>query len=1008
VHATRMIVCECGHAKDSNQLRQQLVDCGAQVAHSFQLIPGVAASMTPEALRKFFARYPNARVIPDRRRHIPPKPFGQDEWREVMGPGDTLESSPAQPNVSPLALSLMKVTEATALGVDGTGVKVCVIDSGIDFTHPDLHGCAVMGADGQALASDFTETDLTDTIGHGTGVAGCIAAQGRQVYTIVDEQSGKPSAFSRIKGVATGVRLMSAKVFDTRVSSGYDSTIIAALEWAAANGAHIINMSLGGTVMPNDGNDPMALAIDALRQRGILVVVAAGNDGGGTGTLSSPGCARGALTVGASTMYRSFSEMGFLAEPGKWTADQLASFSGRGPLADGRLKPEILAPGAFDWGLAPVAGAADGQSFQLFGGTSQASPLMAGAAALVYHAFHKVRGRFPTPDELVTIVCSTADDLGLPAHMQGAGRVNAMRAVQAVLGQAQAITVSRPAPAIALPGREATFHIEVTNLGTESVSVPIRAATFEPLRGLSANFQGEIATPQPTQHLHFDVAPGVDLMHVSLDWPSEEHGPQSPRLLVALYDPKGRFVNYQRPNVTGDVDLGKSVDAWVARPAAGRWTARVVLRLGARDTVVPFTLSMQAMRRAHWGWVSVQPANVTLAPGESRQLSVTVKVPDSAAAATHVGHITVGTTAVPVSVVVPIPLERGVGAFSGTFQHGYQGDWGNGDWLYHDLPVPADTRSLIASLQWPDVDNALEFYLIDPSGKAVMARSNSLDAMDDGDSNVRGGQVVLAHPTPGLWRLGLHSFAFSGRGLPEPYAGTVELAGDLVSPRTVHMRVNPGEEAPLALFVRNPGRMPLTVEAHAQSNEPKLNWQTISGQMKTGVDSTGKASGEGHITLTTVHVPYGAKQIGVVLTWDNPDAVVSLSLYDPVAQSDRATASSNRGRVMVMESDPMPGEWVVMAGVNTPGVENLTVTVKGAVFQVAPQALEGAQMQPVTVQPGGSAVLPVSLKLPDGANALEGRIVVATNRGDRLGQVPFQVQVDTEDGANAQVASTKE
>jgi hypothetical protein len=1003
-----MIVCECGHAKGPDQLRQQLTECGAQVAHSFQLIPGVAASMSPEALRKFFARYPGARVIPDRRRHIPPKPFGPDEWREVAGPGESLGSSPSQPNNSPLALTLMKVDQVHALGIDGTGVRVCVIDSGIDFTHPDLQGVAVMGPDGQPLAADFTETDLTDTLGHGTGVAGCIAAQARQIYTITDEQSGKPVAYSRIKGMATGVRLMSAKVFDTRVSSGYDSSIIAALEWAVAHGAHIINMSLGGTAMPNDGNDPMSLAIDALRQKGILVVVAAGNDGGGIGTLSSPGCARGALTVGASTMYRSFSEMGFLAEPGKWTADQLASFSGRGPLADGRIKPNILAPGAFDWSLAPVAGSEEGQSFQLFGGTSQASPLMAGAAALVYHAFQKVRGRFPTPDELVTIVASTADDLGLPAHMQGPGRVNALRAVQACLGQTQAITVTTPAPAVALPGRQASFTVDVTNVGTESITAPVRLQNFEPLRGLSNSFQGEIATAQATQHLHFDVAPGVDLMQVSLDWPSEEHGPQSPRLLVALYDPKGRFVNYQRPNVAGDVELGKSVDAWVARPTPGRWTARVVLRMGVRDTVLPFTLAIRAMRRTPWQWAAADPATLTMAPGETRQIAITVKVPEGAAAATHVGHLMVGTNAVPVSVVVPIALERGAGAFSGSFQHGYQGDWGNGDWLYHDLPVPEGSRSLITSLQWPDVDNALEFYLIDPSGKAVMARSNSMDAMDDGQTDVRGGQVMLANPQPGVWRLGLHSFSFSGRGLPEPYAGTVELAGELVSPHTIQMRVGAGEQAPMALFVRNPGRMPLTVEATAQSNEAKLSWQSLAGQIKTGVDDKGQAAGEGHITLATVQVPFGAKQIGVVLTWDQPDAVVSLSLYDPVAQSDRATASSAGGQVMVMETDPMPGEWMIMAGVNNPGVDNRTVTLKGAVFQVAPQPLEDVDMEPVTVQPGGSAVLPLTVKLPEGTDSLSGRLVVTSTRGDRLGEVPFKVQAEAQGGANAEVASTKE
>jgi subtilisin family serine protease len=1006
-----MIVCGCGLAKGSDQLRKNLAECGAQVSHSFQLIPGVVASMTPEALRKFFDRYPDARVVPDRRRQIPPKPFGPDEWQEVAGPGQSLPTSPAQPEVSPLALSLMKADEVHNLGIDGKDVRVCVIDTGVDFTHPDLQDVAVVGPDGKPLAADFTETDLADTIGHGTAVAGCVASQGKQVYTITDEQSGKPTAYSRIKGIAPGARVMSAKVFDARVASGYDSTIIAALEWAADNGAHIVNMSLGGTTMPNDGNDPLAQAVTALRERGILVIVSAGNDGGGIGTVSSPGSSMGALTVGASTMYRSFSELGFLAEPGKWAADQLASFSGLGPLADGRLKPEILAPGAFDWGLAPVNGSEEGQNYQLFGGTSQAAPLMSGAAALIYQAFHKVRGRYPTPDEAIRIACSTADDLGFPAQMQGVGRVNAYRAVQVVQGQAQAVAVSLPAPVVAQPGQTVEFSVDLTNVGSEQADVPMQALSFEPLKGLSANFQGEIATAQPSQDMQFNVAPGIDLMHVSLDWPSEEHGPRSPRLLVAIYDPKGRFVNYQRPNSAGDLELGKSVDTWIARPAAGRWTARIVLRLGERDTVQPFTLSIRAYRRTTWSWaVPTQPTEtLTLAPGESRQATLRIQVPAGAPAGTHAAHIMLGQAVVPVSVVVPVALERGQGAFAGHFQHGYQGEWGNGDWLYHDLPVPAGSKTLITSLQWPDVDNALDFYLIDPAGHAVMGRSNAMDAYDDGDTDVRGDQIVLANPAPGTWRLALHSFAFCGRGMPEPYAGTVELAGELVSPRHAQLHVGKGEAAPLAVCVQNPGRMPLTVEAVAQTADARLTWQTVTGQVKTGVTPDGKAEGEGHITLTTIKVPWGAKQIGVVLTWDQPDTTVSLSLFDPVAQGDRMTAASSTGQVVVLESDPVPGEWSVMAGVTTPDAASQSVSLKGAVFLVAPQPISDVTTQSVTVQPGGTAVVPVTIQMPAEANRLEGNIVVATAKGDRLGHVGFRIEAgELDDGADAEAAATKE
>lgn len=1004
---TRMIVCDCGIGKGTDRLTEYLAECGADVAHQYQLIPGVAAGMTPEALKRFFARYPDAKVVPDRRRQLPPKPFTMDDWAEVSGPAAVLTSSQTEPNMSPLAVSLIKAAEVHKLGFDGSGVRVCVIDSGVDFNHPDLMGTAILGPDGLPLASDFTETDLVDNIGHGTAVAGCIASQARQVYTIADEETGKPVAYTRIKGIAPGVKIMSAKVFDARVSSGYDSTIIAALEWAAAQGAHIVNMSLGGVTLPNDGNDPLARAVTALRKRGILVVVSAGNEGQGHGTLKSPGSSPGALTVGASTMYRSFSELGFLAEPGKWTADGLASFSSLGPSADGRVKPEILAPGAYDWGLAPVAGSEEGSSHQLFGGTSQAAPLMAGACALVYQAMHKVRGRFPTPDELIALVTSTADDLGFPAHMQGAGRVNALRAVQAALGQTPVVSMAVPGPVRVAPGHTDKLALELTNLGTEPATVPVAPARYEPAKALGAAFNGQITQAQSPQQLHFDVPLGVDLMQVSLDWPRQEHGPRSARLMLAVYDPKGNFVNYQRPNSSGDVELGHSVDTWISRPMPGRWTARILLRLGTRDSVQSFTLSMRAFRRQPWDWVQGPAEPLSLAPGETRQVMLDVQIPKDVTAGAYAGHIMVGQTATPVCVVVPISLEQGRGNFAGSFQHGYQGSWGNGDWLYHDLPVPAGTKSIIASLQWPDIHNALEFYLINPEGATVMGRSNNADILDDGNSAVMGKQIVYANPDPGTWRLVLHSFAFCGRGMPEPYFGTVEAGAELVSPRMIHMQVGAGQQAPMALFVRNPGRLPLTVQAVAQSTEAKLVWRNLTGTLKTGVKPDGAAMGEGHITLANVDVPYGAKQVGVVITWDKPNTEVSVSLFDPVAQSDRATVTAADGQCTVLETNPVPGQWTVMAGSTTPGVETEEINLKGAMFVVAPQALADVLSQPVTVQPGGHAVLPLTIKMPENGDNLAGRIVVTTSVGDRLGDVPFLLMTEHGGHAKSEVAATK-
>lgn len=96
----------------------------------------------------------------------------------------------------------------------------------MDFSHPDLQGTAAFDADGRILARDFTDTDLADTLGHGTAVAGMIAGQARTTYRL--EEPGRPPVLLRVKGVAPGVRLMSAKVFDTRIPGmgGWESAIM--------------------------------------------------------------------------------------------------------------------------------------------------------------------------------------------------------------------------------------------------------------------------------------------------------------------------------------------------------------------------------------------------------------------------------------------------------------------------------------------------------------------------------------------------------------------------------------------------------------------------------------------------------------------------------------------------------------------------------------------------------------------------------------------------------------
>lgn len=273
-------------------------------------------------------------------------------------------------------------------GKDGTGVTVAVLDTGIDTTHPDLDDGVV------TLAKDFTgEGSTADAFGHGTHVASIIAGSG--------EASDGVN-----RGVAPGARLLNARVLGAD-GYGEESWVIDGMEWVASNGADVINMSLGVKGEYTDGTDPQSLAVDSISERyDALVVVAAGNDGGyGNFTVTPPGTADSALTVGAVT-----------------DSDQTAWFSSRGPrFGDYAIKPDITGPGD---GIvaARAAGTSMGDpvddNYTAMGGTSMAAPHVAGAAAILKQARPQLDG-----EALKSVLMGSAQPTGNPLFEEGSGRV---------------------------------------------------------------------------------------------------------------------------------------------------------------------------------------------------------------------------------------------------------------------------------------------------------------------------------------------------------------------------------------------------------------------------------------------------------------------------------------------------------------------------------------------------------------------------------------------------------
>jgi subtilisin family serine protease len=336
-------------------------------------------------------------------------------WSAVAGAGGSARSSAAGVDRVWLdgkrrlslehSVSQVGAQVAHAAGLTGRGVRVAVLDTGIDASHPDLVGKV-------AAARNFTEDpDPSDVIGHGTHVAATIAGSGA-------------ASGGRYRGVAPDATLLDGKVCES--TSCTDSAILAGMEWAAVEAqADVINMSLGGPDGPEI--DPLEEAVNTLTaQTGALFVIAAGNSGEAR-TVNSPGSADAALTVGAVDR-----------------DDALADFSSRGPrIGDDAIKPEITAPGV---GIVAARAAGTemgepvGDHYVAASGTSMATPHVAGAAALLAQ-------RYPDRDAgwlKSALIGSAAPQPGQTAYEQGAGRVDVARAIgQAVRTEPVAVSFGR-------------------------------------------------------------------------------------------------------------------------------------------------------------------------------------------------------------------------------------------------------------------------------------------------------------------------------------------------------------------------------------------------------------------------------------------------------------------------------------------------------------------------------------------------------------------------------------
>lgn len=401
------VIVQYRHAP-TPQLHQKVVQRGGVFQQEFGFINGGAYRVTASALAELESDPEVVYISPDRALH----------GTAISSPSPMLDYHTDTANAP----------AAWARGLDGSGIGVAVIDSGI-ADMPDLHGRKFAVAFSQNFVTRGMVSDgasSADPYGHGSHVAGIIAGSGTK-------SSGANYVYT-FKGVAPGVNLISLRVLDQN-GQGSDSQVIAAIQTAIRlkniYNIRVINLSVGRGVFDSYLVDPLCKAVEQAWAAGIVVVVAAGNEGRnnsagthGYGTVTAPGNDPYVITVGA------MNTMGTADR----TDDVPTSYTSKGPtLWDHIIKPDLVAPGnrtislynagetlANELPNNPVPNSAytkNGNSshsdtYFYLSGTSMAAPMVSAAAALLLEKKPTL-----TPDQIKARLMKTAFKNLIPASV---------------------------------------------------------------------------------------------------------------------------------------------------------------------------------------------------------------------------------------------------------------------------------------------------------------------------------------------------------------------------------------------------------------------------------------------------------------------------------------------------------------------------------------------------------------------------------------------------------------